>query len=100
MQFIDEWLNLGRLANLKPNAERFPKWDNKLAADMRAETLAFFKEIVWKQKRPLADLFNAQVTFATPRLAKHYGLTPQGDAPAGWRAKPRVCRDSGRPCRA
>ena len=26
---------------------------------MRAETLAFFEEIVWKQKRPLADLLNA-----------------------------------------
>jgi hypothetical protein len=79
VQFIDEWLNLGRLANLSPNAKRFPKWDNKLAGDMRAETLAFFKEIAWTQKRPLADLFNAQVTFATPRLAKHYGLKPKGD---------------------
>jgi hypothetical protein len=46
---------------------------------MQEETLAFFTEIVWKQKRPLADLLDAQVTFATPRLAKHYGLNPAGD---------------------
>ena len=78
-QFIDEWLNLGRLANLKPDAKRFPKWDERLAGDMRAETLEFFKEVVWRQKRPLADLFNAQITFATPRLAEHYGLKPKGD---------------------
>jgi hypothetical protein len=29
---------------------------------------------VWTQKRPLADLLNAEVTFLTPRLAQHYGL--------------------------
>ena len=74
--FIVEWLNLNRLDNLRPNAKRFPKWDQKLAGDMRAETLAFFEEIAWKQNRPLSDLFNAQVTFLTPRLAKHYGVPP------------------------
>ena len=78
-QFIAEWLDLDRLSNMKPNRKRFPKWNDSLAADMRAETLAFFKDVAWKQKRPLADLFNAQVTYATPRLAKHYGLKPKGE---------------------
>jgi hypothetical protein len=73
-RFIEEWLDLDRLGNLRPNPDRFPKWDSQLAADMRAETLAFFDEIAWKRKRPLSDLMNAQVTFATPRLADHYGL--------------------------
>ena len=41
---------------------------------MKEETLEFFKEVIWHQKRPLADLLNADVTFATPRLAKHYGF--------------------------
>jgi len=75
-RFIAEWLNLDRLNNLRPNPKRFSNWDSRLAADMRAETLAFFQEIAWKQKRPLSDLMNAQVTFLTPRLAKHYGLKP------------------------
>ena len=70
-QFISEWLNFGRLDNLRPSAEKFPRWDANLAADMRNETLAFFEEIVWKQNRPLTDLLNAQITFVTPRLAKH-----------------------------
>jgi hypothetical protein len=78
-RFIREWLDLDRLEHLRPNPARFPKWDAQLAADMREETLAFFKEIVWDQKRPLADLLNAQVTFATPRLAEHYGLKPNGE---------------------
>jgi hypothetical protein len=78
VQFISEWLNLGRLDNLQPNSKKFPNWDPQLASDMREETLAFFREIAWTQERPLADLLNAQVTYATPRLAKHYGLQPLG----------------------
>jgi len=77
-RFISEWLNLGRLANMRPDAKKFPSWDAQLAGDMREETLAFFEEVAWKQNRPLADLLNAQVTFATPSLATHYGLTPAG----------------------
>jgi len=76
--FISEWLNLDRMNNLSPNRKRFPKWDDALAADMREETRAFFKEVVWQQNRPLSDLLNAQVTYATPRLAVHYGLKPKG----------------------
>jgi hypothetical protein len=77
-QFVAEWLNLGRLANLTPNQQRFPKWNSQLASDMRDETLAFFEEVAWKENRRLADLLNAQFTFATPRLAKFYGFTPSG----------------------
>ena len=77
--FVSEWLNLGRLSNLQPNRKRFPDWNADLAADMRDETLAFFKEVAWEQNRPLAELLNAQVTFATPRLASHYGLKPAGN---------------------
>jgi hypothetical protein len=64
---------------MKPNAKRYPSWEAALGHDMREETLAFFEDVVWKQKRPLNDLFNAQITYATPRLARHYGLVPKGD---------------------
>lgn len=78
LQFVTEWLDLDRLATLRPNPEKFPHWDAALAADMRAETLAFFEDVVWRQQRPLADLLNAKVTYATPRLAKFYGLPENG----------------------
>ena len=74
LRFANEWLNLGRLENLRPNKKKFPKWNPKLARDMRDETIAFFREIVWTQKRPLADLLNAQVAFLTPELSEHYGI--------------------------
>ena len=78
LQFLSEWIDLQRLDNLRPDRKTFPKWDPTLAEDMRQETVAYFRHIVWEQHRPLADLFNAQLTFATPRLAKHYGLKPNG----------------------
>ena len=76
-RFFSEWLNLGRLRNMQPNPGKFPDWDPELAGDMQKETLAFFREVIWNQKRSLSDLLNARVTFATPRLAKHYGLPPE-----------------------
>ena len=78
--FIAEWLHLERLDHLQPGKEKYPNWDPKLAHDMRRETDAFVEYILWKEKRPLSDLLNAQVTFVTPRLAKHYGLTVSGKA--------------------
>ena len=77
-RFLSEWLDLDRLANLKPNPDRFGDFSPGLASDMRQETLAFFNEVAWKQKRPLSELLNAQFTYATPRLARHYGLEPRG----------------------
>lgn len=80
-QFAFEWLDLGRMDNLRPSPEKFPDWDGRLAQDMRDETLAVFENVVWSESRPLADLLNAQMTFATPALAEHYGLKRKGKAP-------------------
>ncbi len=76
-QFVLQWLNLDGLDNLQPSPQRFPDWNQQLAADMRAETLAFFEHVVWTENRPLAELLSARVTFATPELARHYRLKAQ-----------------------
>ncbi|MEX0713100.1 MAG: LamG-like jellyroll fold domain-containing protein [Pirellulales bacterium] len=96
-QFLSEWMHLDRLFHLRPRSERFPGWNDQLATDMREETLAFFKYVAWEQNRPLSDLMNAQVTFATPRLARHYGFKQKpADAGSGGRevvrAPERVAR--------
>ncbi|QDT91662.1 DUF1592 domain-containing protein [Gimesia algae] len=77
-QFASEWLHLDRLDHLKPASRKYPNWNQALASDMRQETLAYFNELIWEQNRPVADLFNAQFTYLTPRLAEHYGIKPQG----------------------
>ena len=81
--FAYEWLHLERLKHLNPDRKKYPAWNNLLADDMIAETIAFFHEIAWQEKRPLADLFNAQFTYATPRLAQHYRFArEQNNSPA------------------
>jgi hypothetical protein len=77
-EFVSEWLNLARLGNMRPDKQRFPNWDPRLAEDMRDETLAYFQEVVWKENRPMSDLLAAQFIFATPELARHYGMEPLG----------------------
>lgn len=78
VEFVAQWLDLGRLETLRPDSEHYPQWNPRLAADMQSETTAFFKDLVWDQRRPLADLLNAQFTYLTPALATHYGLDVQG----------------------
>ena len=73
-RFFADWLHLSRLDYLQPDRGKFPAWNPVLAGDMQRETIAFVREVVWRQNRPLSDLLNAQVTFLTPRLAAHYGL--------------------------
>ena len=47
---------------------------------MKDETVAFFEHLVWEQEAPLSSIFDAQVTFVSPALADHYGLTsPDSD---------------------
>lgn len=74
LRFATDWLNLHRLNNLRPNPDRFPAWNAKLAADMKSETLAYFEAVVWKQQQPMTALLNSQITFLTPELAAFYGL--------------------------
>ena len=80
-QFIVQWLNLGRLRSMNPDTARFPRWEASLADDMRQETIDFFMDLVWEQKKPLSDLLNAQFTYLTPQLAEHYGIPSKG---TGW----------------
>lgn len=74
VRFLDEWLNLNRLDNLRPARDQFPNWTPSVASDMREETRAFFRYVVWEENRPLVELLNTETTFLTPALARHYGL--------------------------
>ncbi len=79
LQFISEWIDLSRLDALRPNSERFPQWNERLATDMQEETVMVFRELAWEQERPLWELMNAPFTYATPSLAYHYSLYGGGE---------------------
>lgn len=88
LRFAREWLDLDRLDSLRPDPKKFPDWTPGLAADLKEETLAFYREAVWTEKLALSSLFNAPFTMASPRLAAFYGFgasgkKSQGDLPLG-----------------
>lgn len=78
-RFVYDWLSLGRLESVERSEERFPGWSDELAEDMEQETLTFVEHLVRDREKPLRALFDAEVTFATPELADHYGLESKGE---------------------
>ena len=77
LEFVTQWLDLGRLDNMNPDRDRFPDWSPELANDMRWETIETFREHVWVDRKPLVKLLNVPYTYASRSLARHYGFKPE-----------------------
>jgi hypothetical protein len=71
--FAGQWLQLRNLANLTPDPELFPNFDDALRQAMVKETELFFEAVV-KEDRSVLDFIDADFTFVNDRLAKHYGI--------------------------
>jgi hypothetical protein len=72
--FATQWLGLDVLGTtLRPDATKFPTFDDHLAADMKDETFRLI-ERVFREDRPLTELLTADYTYVNERLAKHYGI--------------------------
>ena len=72
--FAGQWLTLRKLAQVSPDAQLFPEFDEGLRAAMQKETELFFEAIL-REDRSLLDLIDADFTFVNARLARHYGMT-------------------------
>lgn len=70
--FAGQWLNLQMLDEMTPDPEVFPEFDAKLRDDMKRESLLLF-ETIMREDRSLLDFLDADFTFMTERLARHYG---------------------------
>jgi hypothetical protein len=71
--FAGQWLHLRNLANIHPNSDEFPDFDNNLREAFRREAELFFASIV-NEDRNVLDLMTADYTFVNERLARHYGI--------------------------
>lgn len=71
--FASQWLNLRNLADVRPNPEVFPEFDDALRSAMGQETLMLFNTIV-REDRSVDEFLAADYTFVNERLAKHYGI--------------------------
>jgi len=71
--FAGQWLQLRNLANVQPNTDDFPNFDDNLRQAFRRETELLFQTVL-SENRSVLDLMNADFTFVNERLAEHYGI--------------------------
>ena len=73
-RFALQWLDIERLGGeVRPNAEKFPEFDDELLGGMKAEVSAAFN-YVFREDRSLLELIDSDYTFVNERLAEIYGL--------------------------
>lgn len=56
-----------------PDEEKFPEFTPQLRQSMLEEVTVFIDDLI-RNDRPLTNLINADYTFVTPKLARHYGV--------------------------
>lgn len=71
--FGGQWLQTRNLDTLKPDAKKFPEYDEELRDAMQTETQMFLETMV-REDRSVLDLLDARFTFLNERLARHYGI--------------------------
>ena len=71
--FGAEWLETRRLETVKPDAERFPEFDEYLRWSMARETELFF-DGVRKEDASILDFLNGRYSYWNQRLAVFYGV--------------------------
>jgi hypothetical protein len=69
--FTDDWLDLRDLEATTPDATLYPDFDRALLDGMRAETRAFFAELV-RGDEPVTALVRSDFAMLNQRLALHY----------------------------
>jgi mono/diheme cytochrome c family protein len=71
--FAGQWLETRRLKTVQPDRERFPDFDDYLAASMTQETELFVQSLI-RENRSILDLIDGNYTYLNERLARHYGI--------------------------
>jgi hypothetical protein len=72
--FALKWLDLNKLAEVVPDPNLFPTFNDRLRQDMAAEIESFVASVLLED-RNVGDLLTADYTFLNERLARHYGIT-------------------------
>ena len=72
--FALKWLNLDNLAEVEPDPNLFPSFDEPLRHDMAVEIESFVTSVLLED-RNVGDLLSADHTFLNERLARHYGIS-------------------------
>jgi len=71
--FAGQWLYIRGLADVKPDPDEFPEFDESLRQSFQTETELFFRSVL-REDRSVLDLLDANYTYLNQRLAEHYGI--------------------------
>ncbi len=71
--FAAQWLQLGRLAGVVPDADEYPEFDENLRDALLQETRLFVGNQL-RDDRSVVDLLSANYTYVNERLARHYRI--------------------------
>ncbi|MBL9023625.1 MAG: DUF1592 domain-containing protein [Myxococcales bacterium] len=83
--FAEQWLAIETIEQAAKKPELYPEFDAALAADMKSETRSLFVDVALGAA-PFQDLFLAERTGASGRLAQLYGAGADGALPPARRA--------------
>lgn len=81
--FAEQWLGLRSLRYHRPDPAKYPDYDEALASDLRAETLALVRQ-VYESGASARSLLESPRTYLTARLAAHYGVAVPAGAEGAW----------------
>jgi len=71
--FAYQWLQLGKLKSVVPDADGYPEFDENLRDAMQQETEEFVEDQI-REDRSVFELLTANYSFLNERLARHYGI--------------------------
>ena len=72
-ELMYEWLNLSHFGEIVKDDEQFPNFKPEIVSDSRASFDAFLDEVIWSEPSDFRELFRADWSYTTPRLAGYYG---------------------------
>jgi hypothetical protein len=72
-RFARQWLRLGDVDGVLPDAVAYPYFDRTLGDAFVKESELFFDSLV-REDRSVIDLLTADYSFANERIARHYGI--------------------------
>jgi mono/diheme cytochrome c family protein len=72
-RFARQWLRLGDVDGVLPDAVAYPYFDRTLGDAFIKESELFFDSLV-REDRPILDLITADYSFVNERIARHYGI--------------------------
>jgi hypothetical protein len=71
--FTGQWLSLRDFDFTEPDRKLYPEFDELLKASMKAESEAYFAEML-RADRPLLEFVDSDWAMLNRRLAEHYGI--------------------------